>query len=291
MSLAAAALRIAAVKALTGATSAEGRVYDSEVNPIELIGDKARPTIIVYTDAGRIDLADKSLTEAAQSVALTFEEFIGRAVKVQTETDGGGLVELEIPAKDAAYENYLQTLAYERRAALLRADGVSPWPDLFRRLFVRGAPGHPSEWDRGANAEKARFAFRREVLWLETVDDPVRGAPPPQLWSDLLAAMDADTDAGIKALAAYWRALITAPAVPSWRQVQQALGLTDAAMAALGDAPASEVLAPTTDDAPLSTEIDVTLEDGPATLTGTVTPDQITLAEDGNAPAVIVETP
>lgn len=282
MSLSVAALRLCAVKSIVGATSVGGLVFDSVVDPVDLIGDKPQPSIIVYADAGTFNVKDASLFEAAQNVDLTIEQFIGSAVTVDAGTDQSR-VELRVAEKDAAHEDYLRALSYEVKKALLRRDGVSPWPDLFRRFWVRGAQDNLSQWDRGANSEHgSRFAFLRTVYRLETVDDPVPGAPLPQLWTDLLAAMAADAD--LAATADWWRALIVTPAAPTWRQAQEQLGLTDAATAALGEAPVSGTL---DDPLPVSSEIAVALADEQGALT--VDPDSATIAQDGGAAVAIAE--
>ena len=278
MSLAVAALRIATVKALDGATSVGARVYDSVIDPIDMLGAQAQPSIIVYTDAGQIELRDCSIIEAPQVVDLTIEMFIGKTITAEN-----GDTQLVIPANDASYENYLRCLNFEVTRALTRRDGSSSWPGLWAELVARGSQTQFSQWDRGANSEHGRrFAFLRMVYRLEVVNDPVPGAPLTDLWTRLLAAMTADTE--LTDISAYWQSLISTPSVPDWRQAQIELGLTDAGIKGSGIAPVFDT---TTDAAPANTEISGKFPDEPAVLVGD--PTQATIAEDDGAPVKIAE--
>jgi hypothetical protein len=281
MSLAVAALRIATVKALDVATSAGDRVYDSVVDPVDLLGEKAEPTIIVYADAGTIDIKDRALFEGTQIVDLTIEMFIGRAIAIETG-ENEGQIELQIPATDASYDNYLRCLVYEVNRALLRRDDQSPWPDIWASLIARGAQDNHSQWDRGANADHGRrFAFLRLVYRFEVMADPLPGQPVNDLWSRILNAMDADDE--LKQISAFWRTLITSPAIPDWRQAQEQLGLTNEAIGALGPAP---LAGDETDAAPAAIEIDVVTGAGATIAAGA---DGATIAEDSGAPVPIAE--
>ena len=282
MSLAIAALRIVTVKALDGATSVGARVFDSMADARDALGDEAMPAIIIYTDAGHIDLKDRAILEAPGIVDLTFEMFIARKVTVKNGA-GDTEVDLEYPDNDAGYENYLQCLAYEVKRALLRRDGTNPWPGFWAELVARGSQMSLSQWDRGADsAHGRRFAFLRVVYRLEAMNDPVPGAPLPDMWSRLLSAMANDSE--LAEIAAYWNSLITDPNVPDWRQAQQQFGLIDAAMGAgTGLAPAFDT---TTDAAPVSVEISGLDE---AVTTVKVDPTIATIIEDGGPSVVIAE--
>jgi hypothetical protein len=279
MSLSVAALRIATVKALDGATSVGARVYDSVIDPVDFLGDAALPSIIVYTDAGIIDLKDSSIIEAPQIVDLTIEMFIGKTVTAEN-----GDVSLVIPANDAGYENYLRCLTYEVIRALHRRDGTSPWPDLWSAIKVRGAQQQNSQWDRGANADNGRrFAFLRLVYRLEVVNDPVPGAPLTDLWTNLFAAMTADPE--LVDISTYWQSLISSPSVPDWRQAQIELGLTDAGIENSGLAPPFDTT--TTDAAVPNVEISAKFPDEPSVIV--VDPSQATITEGSGDPTKIEE--
>ena len=278
MSLAVAALRIATVKALDGATSVGARVYDSNVDTKDLLGDQAQPSIIVYADAGQIELRDRSLIQAPQVVDLTIEMFVGRAVEAEN-----GDITYHSPANDAGYENYLRCLTFEVNRALTRRDGSNPWPSLWAEFFVRGSQNQFSQWDRGANSEHGhRFSFLRLVYRAEVMNDPVPGADVTVLWARLFAAMDADDE--LADISAYWQSLISTPSAPDWRQAQIELGFTDAGIKGIGIAPVFDT---TTEAAPANTEISGKFTDEPAVLVGD--PTQATIAEHDGDPVEIAE--
>lgn len=235
MSLAVAALRILTVKALEGATSAGAQVFDSAVDPRDLIGDRPQPTIVVYADGGKMRFAGRDLTAPDHVVDLTIEMFIARATRV-VATDGEEEIEIEYPATDAAFENRLRRLCYEIMSVL--SGGAGPWAELWCRFAPRMAETE-SEWDRGADAKNGRrFNFIRLTLRVETLADPVRGDGTPiteGAWHHLLATMEADVE--LSDLAKDWRALITTPDLVSWRRAQAALGLTYDEVKGIGLAP------------------------------------------------------
>lgn len=234
MTLSVAALRIATVKALDGATSAGARVFDSVEDPRQLLGEEAYPAIVVYADSGRRDVRARDLFGAAHTVDLTIDLFVARAA-VATAGDGQETITLEFAAVDAAYDNYLRCLSYEVEKVLLAGDGT--WPELWREFFIRGSEREQSEWMRGAAADKSsRFAFLRNVYRAEVIDDPTPGQALPSLWDRFFAALEADaefTNAAVN-LGAYMRKLVTRPAVPTWRAAQSELGVIAGVPASLG---------------------------------------------------------
>lgn len=237
MSLAAAALRIITVKALDNATTAGDRVFDSVVDPVDLLGDAAAPTIVVYTDKGRRKVTGRDLFGADHVVTLGLELFVAKATLVASDGEGQGAgYQIEYPATDAGLENRLRRLAYEIESVL--TGSAEPWAMLWRRVVVRFCPDEETMWDRGADAEKTvRFNFLRGMYPLEPIADPVRGAQlsPGEFWYDLLAAMDADVE--LAELARDWRALITTPNLPAWRKAMSELGLSYRELQAIGLAP------------------------------------------------------
>lgn len=251
MSLAVAAIKIVAVRSLKGKTSAGDAVFDSAVEPFDALRDHGAPVVVVYCDTGKRDVQGRDLFGAKQIIDLSLDMFVAKAVTVDA-----GETEIQIPASDEGNELYLRSLAYEVEKVLL-AD-PSPWPDLFRRLWFRASTQDFCEWDRGAIADKGRRqALLRAIYRVEPIADPTPGAEPEGVWADLLAAMEADFE--LVDIARYWRALIAGTIVPSWRQAQVALGLTDAGIRGIGPAPMSGTL---DDPLPLSTEIDVVDETG-----------------------------
>lgn len=234
MSLAVAAARILTVKALDGATTAGKRVFDSEVDPRDLLGPNAEPTIVVMAERGKRNGAGRELFGSDQSVELAIELFVAKATKVSGKTPDDEIFEVEYPATDAAHENRLRRLAYEIDTTL--AGALSPWGDLWRLFVVCGTSGEESHWDRGADAHQGRrFNFMRLVYRVDILSDPARGAPLEPAWERLISLMEADAELAM--IGKDWRSLITTPDLPTWRLQMQAQGLTYAELSAIGLAP------------------------------------------------------
>jgi len=229
VSLAVAAIKIAAVRSLKGRTSVGNAVFDSAVEPFDGLRNEGAPVIVVYCDNGKREVEGRELFGARQVIELSLDMFVARAVTVDA-----GEMEIQIPASDEGNELYLRSLAYELEKVLL-AD-PSPWPELFRRLWFRASAQDFCEWDRGAIADKGRRqALLRAIYRVEPVAEPMPGAEPEGVWADLLAAMEADFE--LADIARYWRQLIAGTIIPDWRQAQVALGLTAAGIGGIGLTP------------------------------------------------------
>jgi hypothetical protein len=255
MSLAVAAIKIAAVRSLKGRTSVDDAVFDSAVEPFDALRDQGAPVIVISCDTGKRDVEGRDLFGASQVIDLSVDMFVAQAVTVDA-----GATEIRIPASDEGNEIYLRSLAYEVEKVLL-AD-QSAWPELFRRLWFRAPNQDFSEWDRGAIADKGRRqALLRSIYKVETVADPIPGAEPEGVWHDLLTAMEADPE--LSDLSRYWRQLIAGTSVPDWQQAQAALGLTQAGIRGIGLAPEDDTKP---GDAAQIAEIDVSSTDADGTL-------------------------
>jgi hypothetical protein len=251
VSLAVAAIKIAALQALKGRTSAGEAVFDSAVEPFDALRDNGAPVVVIYCDSGKRDVQGRDLFGARQVFDLAFDMFVAQAVTVDA-----GEMEIRIPASDEGNEIYLRSLAYEVEKVLLSEQ--STWPELFRGLWFRASDRDLCEWDRGAIADKGRRqALLRAIYKVETIADPTPGAEPEGVWADLLAAMEADEE--LSDLARYWRQLIVGTIVPSWRQAQAALGLTLAGIRGIGIAPQDDT---EVGEAAPAAEIDVSMDDG-----------------------------
>jgi len=218
MSLAVAAIKIAALRSLKGRTSAGEAVFDSAVEPFDALRDEGAPVIVIYCDSGKRQVAGRELFSAPQVIELSIDLFVAQAVTVDA-----GETEIRIPASDEGNEVYLRSLAYEIEKVIL-AD-TSVWPALFRRLWFRTGPQDFCEWDRGAIADKGRRqALLRAVYKVEPIAEPLPGAEPTGVWADLLTNMEADVE--LADIARYWRQLISGTVIPDWQQARVALGLT-----------------------------------------------------------------
>ena len=239
MSLSIAALRLATVKSLDGKTSAGDRVFDSVVDPLDLLGKAAAPTIVVLTDTGNSKIEGRDLLGAASEVDLVIEFFVASATRVTVPVEDGASGETEThevivyPATDAGFENLLRRLAWE--VATILSGSKDPWPELWRRAAVTVKS---ADWDRGGDAKAgARFNFLRVTYRVEPIADPIRGEELIEgyFWKEFLDTADADDE--LSDLAKDWRALITTPDLPAWRVAASALGLTAAELRGVGLAP------------------------------------------------------
>jgi hypothetical protein len=277
MSLAVAAMQICAVKALDGQVQA--KVFDSAADPRDL-ENAPLPIVIVYSALGRRRVEGRELFTSPHKVDLVLDLGVARQGS-RTTGEGDAQVTVEFPATDSSYDIVLHTLDYECARILLQSK--APWADLFRQFVWNFAQDEESGWSRGQLADSGvRLALIRQVYRIDVLGDPIPGAPLTKVWSDFLAAMDADPECSD--ISKYWRALITSPTVPEWQQEQAQLGLTLAAMYALGQAPTSQ----TTDDPlPLSTEIDIKFPDEPSEII--VDPSHATITEGSSSPTKFVE--
>ncbi|MFN3347420.1 hypothetical protein [Pseudorhodoplanes sp.] len=226
MSLAVAAIKIAALRSLKGRTSAGEAVFDSAVEPFDALRDEGAPVIVIYCDSGKRQVTGRELFSAPQVIELSIDMFVAQAVTVDA-----GETEIRIPASDEGNEVYLRSLAYEIEKVLLAETTV--WPALFRRLWFRTGPQDFCEWDRGAIADKGRrLALLRAIYKVEPIAEPIPGAEPTGVWADLLTAMEADVE--LEGIARYWSQLIAGTVTPDWQQAWVALGLTSVQSIGLG---------------------------------------------------------
>lgn len=239
MSLIGLALRIVTVKALTGKTFAEGRVFDSAIAPLDTkVGEDAAPLLVVYTDEEDATLTASDMFVSDRDLSLVIHAAVANRV---TTTAGG--VTVEIPHTDEGLEATLDLMRHDIVVAL--QSGADDWCDLWRRLVVkRKSLGIR----RGASAKKGlRFAARELTLHVDTVADPVPGFGDTALIVDLVAALRSDPD--LADLADLIAARVSSGSDwPDWKKVSAALGLNRRAHHAVGlgpqlvgEAPASSI--------------------------------------------------
>ncbi len=233
MSLSRLAVRIAAVRALRGATLAEGRVYDSAITPLDqTVREAPEPFLIVTTDTHERDITGRDLAHGADSLELVIEAAIASRV-VATAPDGAEVVTVEIPNTDAGLEMTLDLI--EGQIARAMMDARAGWGLVLSRLILSFSRRLSR---RGASAEDGiRYAARQIVLTCNPVADPVPGLPVPEggAWAAFLAAAEADP--GLAPVVPLLRAQIEAPEAQTWEQMAAALALPASAVAASGMGP------------------------------------------------------
>jgi hypothetical protein len=233
MSLAALALRLIAVKAITGRTLAEDRIFDSQIESIDsLVKRMPAPLVIVSVDDADSRGGEGEPPSLGQDETLTL--LFETAVAGQVEVDSAGEPITIFAATSQGLEATLDVLWRQVSRALLATPTSAPWGDLFWQFVERMVR---IEKRRGGGAEKGvRFASRFILLTLEPAAEPAHGEPVSGRWAALLAAMRGEDDLG--ELADALEREIEAPAgLADWRIEQAKLGVSDKAARWIGLGP------------------------------------------------------
>lgn len=252
MSFATLALRIAACRAVKGATLAADRVQDSAIAPIEqLMSEERLPVVLIATDEASARPTGRDVIGAGKEVELVIELAIASAVRLENADHE---VAIEVPHTDQGLEVVLDILTRQVTHAVLVGQG--PWAELFRRFCLKISNVVTR---RGAEAKSGvRFAAR-QIVWTCTAiaDPPFEGAlTDGSPWKDFVAALKADAE--LASIGEMIEAEIEGPNLEWWQRRQASLALTLAGVRASGlgpfiedpepdDAVLAEVYAPTDD--------------------------------------------
>jgi hypothetical protein len=217
MSLARLVMRIAAARALRGATLAEARVYDSAIAPIDqTIAEERQPILIVTTDDHEMEVTGRDLFHGNVSCDLVIEAAIAARVEVAGEESV-----ITIPHTDEGMELALDLIEHQVMAALTRERG--DWSRVWMKLVPRISRRLSR---RGASVEKGvRFAARQIVLTCDLIEAPTDGAEIAEgtAWADLLGAMEEDTD--LAPISQMLRLEIEGTPLADWRRAANMLGI------------------------------------------------------------------
>ena len=249
MSLIGLALRICTVKALTGRTMAEGRVFDSSIAPLDVkVEEAAGPLIVVYTDDEEITLEGKDMLLGRRDLAL----MIHFAVASKFEVNDGA-VSVEMPHTDEGLEAALDFLRHDILTTL--QCGTGEWSKLWRELVVTTMS---LSVRRGASALKGlRFAGRELVVHVDTLADPAPSKEVRPFYEKLVEQLRSDPDlGGIADL--FEERLKPDPALEAWQVMQAKLGLTQFGIGGSGLGPVQGL---NVDETPLPLLDEVTLHD------------------------------
>jgi hypothetical protein len=245
MSLSRLAMRIAAARALKGATLAEARVFDSAIDPIDqTVAETRAPVLIVTTDDHEIDTVGRDLMHGDTRCELVIEAAIASRVEVS------GDVSLSIPHTDEGMEIVLDLIEHQVMAALTRER--TAWSRTWMKLVPRI---HKRSSRRGASVEHGvRFAARQIVLSCDLIEAPTDGAAvlSGSTWEGVLAVMAEDE--ALSPIADLLRATIEEEPLADWRRAANMLGIHLATADAIGVGP---ILDPASDPEALG-EISVT---------------------------------
>lgn len=190
MSLVRCALRVLTVMALRGRTIAGARVHDSVLDPLDdLVEADQAPVLTVATEGTEYKEGD-----ARGRTRLVIE----LALKVRTEDDSGAVL-LGVPVTTADLDMMLDLFEAEVVDALRDPTGA-PAGDLWRTLVTAptslDAPGLDYSSLRGVGVEGQYLAARQILITVETLLEPVRGAPVPAWLADFLALVATDPEYG-----------------------------------------------------------------------------------------------
>lgn len=258
MSLVATAVRLTLCEALKAKTLAGLRVYDSNIGPLDDFfkkGDASSPVITVATDDQTATFDAMSYTTASRELAVVIEMAIAQPVDVAV----GGDVTVTVPHTDRGLELSLDVMSRQIMAVLQADRGT--WAELFKAFA-----GKPTKLTskRGAGWEHGeRFAARQIVITFDPVHEPIFGqAPAETFWADLVTALRT-VDAESSAIADLIEKAVVCVEVPTWARLQADLGLTTAAMEAVGLGPYLPGEAPATANVVTSDgdHLEVTAED------------------------------
>lgn len=206
MSLSRTALRIAACRALRGATIAESRVFDSRIGEIAFDDPNDRlPLVIVTTDDELIGPIDGlNIIGAPSTLDLVFDLSIASTVTLEA-----GQVDIAIGQTDASLELALDILS--RQVIRTLQTSTAPWADLFRDLCLNVENVTAR---RGADETKGvRFAARQIVVPVMPLGDPLYTPAVGTPIARFLALCDQSSDLATVA-AAFRNQLSDAPASP-----------------------------------------------------------------------------
>jgi hypothetical protein len=222
MSLTRLAMRVAAARALKGNTLAEGRVFDSAVDPIDqAIKETRQPLIVLTTDDHESTVTGRDMIMGEHECSFVIEIAIGSRVKMETTDASGSVVSLAFPHTDEGMEITLDVLEHQVVSALTRDDNgwSRAWMNLVPKITKKVSR-------RGASAENGvRFAARQIVLTCDLIGIPQTGKPISKgtPWSEILAAFDADE--ALQPLALVLRSEIEGVPLTDWRSAAATLGV------------------------------------------------------------------
>ena len=216
MSLARLAMRVAAARAIRGATLAEDRVYDSAIDPIDhAVLETRQPFVVVPTEDHDVTVTGRDLFYGEHECKLMIETAVASRVEIDGE-DG-----LTIPHTDEGMEIVLDILEHQIIAAL------SFERTAWSRVFMHLVPTVKSRQSRrGASAEGGvRFAARQIAITCDLIEAPVAGAaiPADGTWADVMAVMSDDDD--LKPIGQLLRSIIEGDEIADWRRAANILGI------------------------------------------------------------------
>jgi hypothetical protein len=233
---------VAAVHALTNATVAADRVFDSAIQAIdETMSTERQPVIVVYTEDTVAEPAGRDPLGGDKNMDLILELAVAAKVLVEPPKAGDSLASppvtpvagITVPHTDAGLEVVINILGRQVLRGLFA--GETEWSRIFMGLV---ASIKNITTRRGADDKNGiRFAARQYVFNLVTLDDPPFGETA-SFNLKIKAALDkmaADPDLGD--LAAAVTDEIGGGPLLDWDRLRAAVGMTPDEFGGIGLAP------------------------------------------------------
>lgn len=222
-------LRIAACRALLGATTAGDAVHDSAIAALDdMVIDTPQPFIVVSVDEQTYNVTGLDVGQGDRNVDLIIDVAVGSSVKLDD-----GTIAMMIPHSDAGTELAVNLIVHQVMRTLFEPSSGGEWGKIFRRIAMKVSRILVR---RGAGAQKGvRFSASQIIISLMPLAEPEFGKQPEFVWADFIATMR--NDPGVAPLADGIVSVIVGVAVPDWRQLASAIGLNDETAEAIGIMP------------------------------------------------------
>lgn len=248
MSLVSLAVRTCVVRLLRGRTWA-GLVQDSPIDPLADViegwgktgGAKLTPVLAVYVDEAQSEPQGRERSGPSQKLDVVIFIYLPPGPFVAAH--GAGMVEFETRRSGGGAA--MDLLVWQVQTAL-RDQANGPWIDIFQGFVHRFSNIQYRyvlvELEGGVRVPSAELRIKAEAA-----PEPISPSAPYGTWQAFLAACAGDS--ALVSVGSLVQAAMAGPAgLPSWKQVQHDLGLSDAAIRAIGLAPqdAAETGSPAT---------------------------------------------
>jgi hypothetical protein len=256
MSMVGQAILISTEGVIKAATWAGDRLLQQPVDPIGEVlrgaGEGPGPVIAIYVESSDFDVIGRQSQGRKATVELKVFVYLGPG-RVAVPKAGAG--EDEFFFLDQSTPGLLLNLIARQVDAAFHGDGdwVQIWRKFVSSITRRRVQYLLVEVENGVKIPTLEISYT-----LETIPDPDFGAPLTAAWSMLDAKLRSGGDEQA-ALADLFKAMIVAPeGLPSYRDIQNNLGLTPAALAAIGLGPVHpDAVDPDTGELPVLTEVGI----------------------------------
>lgn len=191
MSLVAFAMRVSTVRAIQEAVPPSFRVFDSPVDPIDLLDKKnPQPIIAVYTGSVGTKIDGREILAGASRVALAIQIFLPERF-VFAYAGESQEQKIEIDCRRQGAETALDVIW--RKIALNLNSTNGPWGEMWREIVLATPSIDNSSYV--IMREGVKLTAREIVIECEPIHEPVPGKGAYLAWKKFLSMVLADTGA------------------------------------------------------------------------------------------------